>query len=78
VIRKNLLLVALLAAVIAASMPAPSAGAYTSTNGLLAFRTDRGGRGEIYTMDASGGSLTNLTVARASRTWIPPGRRTGR
>jgi hypothetical protein len=55
VIRKNLPLVMVLAAVIAASMPAPSAAAYSSTNGLLAFRTDRSGRGEIYTMDASGG-----------------------
>jgi len=49
VIRKNLPLIVLLAAVIAASMPAPVAGAYASTNGILAFRTDRSGRGEIYT-----------------------------
>ncbi|TMK49560.1 MAG: hypothetical protein E6G55_00200, partial [Actinobacteria bacterium] len=76
-IRKNLPLIVLLAAVIAASMPAPVAGAYASTNGILAFRTDRSGRGEIYTMDASGGSLTNLTrstsVQDLDPAWSPDG-----
>src|SRR6058998_2166108 len=58
-------------------MPAPVAGAYASTNGILAFRTDRSGRGEIYTMDASGGSLTNLTrstgVQDLDPAWSPDG-----
>jgi Tol biopolymer transport system component len=76
VIRKNPPLVALLAAVIAASMPVSSAQAL-STNGLIAFRTDRSGRGEIFTMDASGGSLTNLTrsanVQDLDPAWSPDG-----
>lgn len=76
-IRKSLPLVALLAAVIAASMPLPSAGAATSANGLLAFRSDRSGRGEIYKMDAAGGSLTNLTrstrVQDLDPAWSPDG-----
>jgi TolB protein len=77
VIRKSLPFVALLTALIAASMPLPSAGAATSANGLLAFRSDRGGRGEIYTMDIAGGSLTNLTrsmgVQDLDPAWSPDG-----
>jgi Tol biopolymer transport system component len=77
VIRKSLLLVALLAAVIAASTPVPSVGAASSANGLLAFRSDRSGRGEIYTMDATGGALTNLTrstnVQDLDPAWSPDG-----
>jgi len=76
VTRKNLPLVALLAAVIAASMPLASAGA-SATNGLLAFRSDRSGQGEIYKMDAAGGSLTNLTrstrVQDLDPAWSPDG-----
>jgi Tol biopolymer transport system component len=77
VIRKSLPLVALLAALIAASMPLPSAGAALSANGLLAFRSDRSGQGEIYTMDAAGGSPTNLTrstrVQDLDPAWSPDG-----
>jgi len=76
VTRKNLPLVALLAAVIAASMPLSSAGA-AAANGLLAFRSDRSGRGEIYKMDVAGGSLTNLTrstrVQDLDPAWSPDG-----
>src|SRR5439155_8123743 len=59
------------------SLTTPVAGAYASTNWILAFRTDRSGRGEIYTMYASGGSLTNLTrstgVQDLDPAWSPDG-----
>ena len=55
---------------------AAQAGTFPGTNGKIAFLSGRDGNGEIYTMDANGGSPTNLSNNGAhdgDPSWAPDG-----
>jgi Tol biopolymer transport system component len=68
---------ALLAA-IAPSLAPPARAAFASSNGLLAFRSDRDGASDLFTMDGIGSDVANLTgsptVQELAPAWSPDGR----
>src|SRR6058998_2764517 len=70
---------ALALVVVLAPRPARAASAWVSTNGLIAFRSDRDGDPEVFTMDATGGAQTNLsdnaTIGDTTPAWSPEGTR---
>jgi dipeptidyl aminopeptidase/acylaminoacyl peptidase len=73
--RATIFVLCLLAA---AFVVAPSAqAAFVSRNGLIAFRSDRTGAPDVFSMDAVGGTLVNLTESPAVRelgpAWSPDG-----
>jgi Tol biopolymer transport system component len=80
VLRRSLsisIVVVLATLVAPAVTTAPASAVELSTNGLIAFRSDHNGVANIYTMDATGGSLTDLTRSAGAvdmdPAWSPDG-----
>jgi Tol biopolymer transport system component len=80
--RRTTLVLVLIAGVLTALDIAPARAQSTlwpSQNGLLAFRTDRDGDNEVFTMSATGQNPTNLTgnadISDAQPAWSPDGGR---
>jgi TolB protein len=81
--RATCLLLLMICALTVAAMPSASAQSalWPSSNGLLAFRSDRDGDPELFSLEASGGNPAQLTqndgIADSQPAWSPDGRRIG-
>ena len=62
-----------------ATQAAAQSSAWGSSNGVLVFRSDRGGEPDLFTLDASSGQVANLTpdsgAAELQPAWSPIGDR---
>jgi Tol biopolymer transport system component len=79
--RATTLFVLMICALAVAEIPSASAQSalWPSSNGLLAFRSDRDGDAELFTIDAAGGNPAALSenegIADSQPAWSPDGRR---
>lgn len=69
--------IAIACAIAVLAVAPPARAAFTSTNGLIAFRSDRGGSPDVYSMDATGGAVADMaaspTAADRAPAWSPDG-----
>jgi len=81
--RAIAILLLLICTLTLAELPSASAQSalWTSSNGLLAFRSDRDGDPEVFTLEATGENPVSLTendgIADSQPAWSPDGRRIG-
>lgn len=74
--RRATIAIACVAAVL--GLAPPAGASFASTNGLIAFRSDRTGLSDVFTMDATGAAVTDVTgsatVEDRSPVWSPDGK----